>query len=171
MDFGSPMPYEEAMKYETQFGIVNHSTFSNSISMSGELERKKILNKLKLENVIKKVPVNLQCQFCMQNVTTITEQNTVREDINDEEWKTLKKQMCCAFWFPLSWIFLPCVLLIGNNHLNSTVTKHKCPNCNNYIGLSVKGQAQYCQIPGTKEEQFNDLKVRAMEARARRRSY
>ena len=126
-----------------------------------EVEIATAVHELQRKRLLKKEPVEVQCQFCKQTITTKIEQCKMKEEITDEEKKEAKKN-----W----WMFLiPPIAGYLLYMANSTLTKHKCPNCDNYIGTYLRGERQYFYVPGTKEEQYAELRARMKEIHAQAR--
>jgi len=133
--------------------------FNNILAQGMEgYERINIVNKRIGKNVLKKNPVDLQCQFCKQQVTTNVDKRKWKDDMTEDELDELKKSKCIFMIIPCFWPFLPLQLFSIHNRKSTPVIYHQCPNCNNLIGALCHGRCFYCRTAGTKEEQLEEVR-------------
>ena len=107
-------------------------------------------------------PMELQCQFCEQHVTTKVELSKKRKDemteTEKQNHKSQKRYLMLFMFLPLMWPLLTCIFVEVYAEENSSVAYHQCPNCNNMIGASSMHYSLYCTMPGPKEEQIAELR-------------
>lgn len=143
------LPHQNPLP-QSQYVMMNESTEAHEIM--------KIVNKMAVNIILKKRPADLQCQFCKEQVTTIVELSKLKHQLTAEQNREMKFQNRLFLFIPLLWPWIPFYLIFMKAYLNSSVPFHQCPNCSMWIGMSFGGRAQYCTIPGTKEEQFAELR-------------
>ena len=110
-----------------------------------------------------KSPTNVVCQFCYEEVRTVTEQMSAKAMYSSDDWCMNNCGYVTMFVCSPIWLFLPCIYLIKRKPWK--MTTHTCPNCNVYIGVHNGGKTRLFRISGPPEQQLADLKKRRRERR------
>ena len=153
------------------------STISTVAEGTADYEMMTLVTYMISTSLLKPRSVILNCQFCKHRVTTKVQISKMHEVLTDKQIERYRKQTttsddcsnsCCWCCLCLICPCVACCLLSGKENdfeklMNSPVTYHKCPNCNNYIGLYHAEVQTYCTVQNTPKKQMSELTQKLLQ--------
>ena len=102
-------------------------------------------------------PKTITCQFCFRVIVTETQQMSTRELLGDETYRETRNRALCIFLIPPLFIFLPCVWYL----IKRGGIVHKCPKCNEFIGININGRSNFFYTPGSLDDQYARMRTQS----------